>query len=256
MASTFTLSGTAAAIQPYTKYRPLVFSSNSVFEPLVSMANLILCTILGPPFGWRWNRFANLTSFTCNPGQTTPTDYPIGVPNFGWIEFCAAKDIDPNAPAAASNLWFQMETHEGLALATEAARPAHIAPQYDNGAGQITFRVMPAPDKAYPIQMDIQKKPVLFPESSAALSQTWGNGTVPDEYYHLVLWGMKSLAFLHADDPRFTLANQKFISLLLATHQGLSENQKNMFLGNWQSITGSQFSLLEKLKQGITARGT
>lgn len=252
MASTIKLSDTIAAVQPSLKYRPLAFPSGSppVYEPAITMANKVLLTLLGPPFGWRWNRISSLTDFTCVVGQT---DYPVsGLTNFGWIETAQVQDISSNARVASQ--WKQITRLEGLAMASEQGLPHSIAPQYDNGSGTITFRLMPAPDQLYPVAMDIQQKPVLFSNSAGSpLAQTWA--PIPDEYSHLYTWGFEALALLLADDPRFGPVNQKFVSAVLATHQGLDENQKNIFLATWQAITGAPLILVEKSQQGVQARG-
>lgn len=256
MASTITLAGIIAAVQPMIRYRPLAFPGlgTPVYEPAVTMANKILCIILGPPFRWRWNRVPSQTTFVCNPSQTTPTDYPVAsLSSFGWIENATVQDISANA--RVPNQWKRMDVVEGIEIASETGLPHTIAPEYDSGSGTITFRLMPSPDQAYPVSMDIQKKPVLFPQSAGALSQTWGNGVIPDEYSHLYTWGFEALSLLMADDPRFGAVNQKFVSALLSTHQGLNDNQKNMFLATWQAVTGAPIVLAEKLQQGIQARG-
>jgi hypothetical protein len=249
MASTIPLSGTIAATQPMLGYRPLAFPSLStpIFEPAVTMANQVLLTILGPPFAWRWNRPAAPISFTCVAGQT---DYPkTGMGNFGWIEWAAAQDTDP-----ANLRWYPLEPIGSLGIATEEARPRYISAQYDNASGTITFRLMPAPDVAYPVQFDIQQKPNVFSNSAPSpLAQTWS--PIPDEYSHLYTWGFEALGLLLANDQRFTEINSKFVSGLLATHQGLTETQVSIFLGNWFALTGSQQVLSDRLQQGVQARG-
>ena len=74
MASTITLGGTIAATAPMLKYRPLAFPalSSPVFEPAVTMANLVLLTILGPPFFWRWNRINTQTSLPAPLARAPP----------------------------------------------------------------------------------------------------------------------------------------------------------------------------------------
>lgn len=234
-------------------YRPLAFpalSPTPIFEPAITMANKVLLTILGPPFGWRWNRPLTMPNFTCNPSNAAPTDYPVGsLSNFGWIEWAAVNDLDATSPR-----WYQLQIAEGLAVAEETARPSTISAQYDNGSGTITFRVMPSPDQAYPVQMDIQLKPTLFSNSiSSPLAQTWA--PIPDEYSHIYTWGFEALALLLSGDPRFGEINSKFVSALLSTHQGLTETQRNIFLTNWMALTGSQVMLMDKLQQGVQARG-
>jgi hypothetical protein len=322
MATTITLAGTIAAVQPGIKYRPLAFPSLTppIYEPAVTMANKILLAVLGPPFGWRWNRLGQVT-VTCIPEQT---DYPIpNLSNFGWIETAQVQDISANA--RVQNQWKQISRVECLAMASEQGLPHSIAAQYDTtstinttaasvvgttgvpiqvvvptiagmaqnafvsvdtGANQemvqitglnpalpaftavytklhlstgfpiqgvLTFRIMPAPDQAYPIALDIQQKPTLFSNTaSAPLSQLWS--PIPDEYSHLYTWGFEALALLLADDPRFGGVNQKFVSALLTTHQGLSENDKNIFLTAWQAVTGAPILLLDKLQQGVQTR--
>jgi hypothetical protein len=211
------------------------------------MANIVKMTILGPPFGWRWNRLGSApTTFDCNPSQATPTDYPESVANFGWIEWATVNNLDSGNPQ-----WLPMTKVESLGIAKEQDVPRFIAPQYDNGSGQITFRVMPSPDQAYPIQMDIQKKCSLFTQSDPA-AQTWA--PIPDEYSDGFTWGFMALALAVNGDPRFGEFNQKFVNWLLARHSGLSEAQISDFLNVWQATSGGQQQLMEKLQQGIHAR--
>lgn len=248
MASLITLQNTIDGTNPVVKYRPIAFPSASIYEPACTLGNLVLLTILGPPFKWRWNRLPAATNFTCVVGQT---DYPVaGLGSFGWIETAAAQDI-LDTPAK----WQQMNRLEGLAVATEQGLPSTIAPQYDNGSGTITFRLMPAPSQLFPITIDIQKKPIVFNAAGGGnpLSQTWA--PIPDEYSHLCTWGMLAMEMLLSDDTRFTAMNQKFVTALLSTHQGLSQNEINIFLAQWQLLVGSPIALMDRLQQGMQARG-
>lgn len=250
MASTIKIGDTINAITPYVKYRPLAFAglASPIYEPAITMANLVRLAILGPPFKWRWNRLNPPVTFTCTPGTS---DYAKTVANYGWIETAAVQDVNDSF---SPHLYQQLTRLEGLALPTESGRPEYIAPQYDDGAGNITFRLLPNPAAAYPVIIDIQLKPVIFSNTvGAPLNQTWT--PIPDEYLHLYTRGMLALTMLLADDPRAPEENQKFVATLLATHAGLTENEANIFLATWMSLQGQVMLLPDKLKQGVQARG-
>jgi hypothetical protein len=251
MASTITLAGTVAATTPLLGYRPLAFAglATPIYEPALTMANMVKLAMLGAPFSWRWNRLGSApTMFTCVPTQAAPTDYPEAITNFGWIEWAAVNNLD-----AVNPLWVPMTRVEALAIAEETGVPRSIAAQYDNGSGQITFRVMPSPDQAYVVQMDIQQKASLFNTATNPLTQTWS--PIPDEFSDIYTWGFQALSLALNGDPRFAEYNQKFVSGLLARHSGLNETQITDFLNVWHSIGGGQEQLMEKLRQGIQARG-
>ena len=61
---------------------------------------------------------------------------------------------------------------------------------------------------------------------------------------------------MYADDPRFQLAGQKFIAHLLGTHQGLTQTQINIFLNNWQAVTGQQITNPMTIQQGYSGRSS
>lgn len=164
--------------------------------------------------------------------------------SFAWIETASVQETNNSGTR-----WVEMETKQLLALEEKQARPRYIAGQLTDGLGNITFRINPVPDKIYPIVLTFQQKPPLFTKTS----QTWS--PVPDEYSHIYTWGFLSLMWLFSDDPRFGLANSKFIAGLLGTSQGLSQTQINIFLQNWQYITGQPQSSQIALTQGAQGRG-
>ena len=78
MATTLTLQNAINFAAPILKNQPLMVSN---FEPALTAANIVLGTILGPPFRWRFNR--NTLSFAID---TTHTDYVQAIPDFGFLE--------------------------------------------------------------------------------------------------------------------------------------------------------------------------
>lgn len=187
---------------------------------------------------------------TTTDGAVTWTNLgPIGVPvsqtySLGFIETVSIQDTVNGSPK-----WFEIETELCLASDSSAARPRRIAAQGDDGQGNITFRLMGVPDKAYPVAITLQQKPPLF----TSVNQPWT--PVPDELARIYNWGFLSMMWLYADDPRFGVANQKFTSQLLSTAEGLDETKRNIFLQGWQQITGQPVTYSDRLQQGVQARG-
>lgn len=236
--SSITLSGSLDFCTKFVYNRPL--SLGDAKEPILTSANIIKQTILGPPFVWRWNR--QIITFTAIPGTQ---DYSQSVTNFGWIENASIQDV-----VATPSKWYEMSPKIDLALDTSQARSRDIAAQVDDGNGNIVFRLMPVPDKAYPISITIQKKAALF----TSLNGTWS--PIPDEYSYIYQTGLLALMFLYSDDPRFATMNQKFVAHLLGASQGLTDTQRNIFLGAWMSITGQPILNQMNLQQGQNARGS
>ena len=284
--------------------RPLALGNFN--EPAITSANLILQTVLGAPFVWRWNR-AVLT-FVTNPGQqdyiffnwtpsfqvnlgfvlvdsngfsqqvTTPGITGLTIPSFnanvggvtidgtavwsnkgtvglsnfnttasfGWIENASVQDINPSTMTSE---WKPMEAKIDIALDSSKTRPRFISAEYDNGINAVTFRLLPAPDKSYPVAITIQQKPQVI----TGLQATWA--PIPDEYSRLYNWGFLSLMYQYTDDARFQYANQKFIANLLSTNDGLTETEKNVVLNNWMAVTGQPIVLANTIQDGFKGRG-
>jgi len=279
-------------------------------EPAITSANLILQTILGPPFGWYWNRVvtgfiavagqqdyyvvnwtastvyaigtmcvdsngncqqvtvggtsgSTIPSFNGTAGQTTSDNnvtwknmgsilgtsstQPIKISstyNLGFVEHASVLDI-----TFTPNKWFQISNMMDLSRDSSQGIPRFVSVQADDGNGNVTFRLMPVPDKAYPITVTLQQKPPVF----SSVWQTWT--PIPDEYQRIYTWGFLALMWAFADDPRFQIANQKFVAQLLSTSEGLDETKKNIFLQGWQAITGQPVENSMTMQQGQRARG-
>jgi len=194
-----------------------------------------------------WNHTKGAT--TTDNGVTWTNLGPIGTQvsstySLGWIENVSIQDTVQDAPK-----WFEVTVERDLALDSAQARPRFVSDQGDNGNGAITFRMMPVPDLAYPVSITLQQKPPVF----TSTQQSWA--PIPDEYARIYNWGYLSLMWLFADDPRFGVANQKFVSQLLSTVEGLDETQRNIFLQGWQQNTGQPVVNADKTSQGFQARG-
>lgn len=205
-------------------------------EPAITSANLVMQTIVGPPFVWRWNRA--IKTFTLANGTQ---DYPQLTSDFGWIEKCSVQD------PTTSN-WKEIQAKISLGLDSAKAYPANVSAQIDDGAGNITFRFMPVPEKAYPVSITYQKKASLI----TGVNDTWS--PIPDEYSYIYQWGFLAMMWMFADDPKFNLANQRFIAHLLGANQGLTQTEINIFLSRWQEITGQPMVNANTMQQGYQGR--
>src|SRR5208337_3276831 len=215
MSTTLTLQNSINFAAPILKNQPLMVSN---FEPALTAANIVLGTILGPPFRWRFNR--NTVSFTIT--QAGGTDYVQVLPDFGFLETQWLTD--------ATAKIHQFNGAVSLAKETAIGRPSRVAPQYDDNAGNITFRFDRMPDQNYIFNGDYQKKSKLMTSPGSP----WG--VVPDEFNYIFNDGFLALAMLLVNDSRFPIFENYFVSRLLSAQDGLSDQERDIFLGNWMRV--------------------
>ncbi len=233
----------------------LCFNHNPVIgnslEPALTSANIVIQTILGPPFEWWWNvneivftcstvapsanataisiangvltvtaannfgvgallmgesfagitalngllisvdtvigTYPNYTGFTAQVSlpngtdttgvftATTTQDYQVAPPagynaaggaTSGWfshIEHAAVYDITSTTPN-----WVELTVKDNLSLNTTSGRSTFISPESEDANGIMTFRVMPSPNKNYPISIHTQ----LSPPQITSINQT------------------------------------------------------------------------------------
>jgi hypothetical protein len=217
----------------YVRFQPLAIGGQ---DPALTAANMVLDTILGPPFAWKWNRSA--TTFTCTAGLQDYTEY---IPDFAFAEL--ASVADENGANTAVTL------KSPLALDGSADdRPAYLSQQTDDNAGTIGFRVQPPPDEAYVVTVTYQRKPVAI----QSLAGYWA--PVPDEYQHIYNWGFLAMAAMLVNDPRMPMYSQKFVGHLLGAQSGLTEREINIFMSTYLMRTGQVAVSGLSAQQGVTAR--
>lgn len=228
-----TLQNTIDWVNPILRFMPLNIGTNN--EPAVTNANLILQTIIGPPFCWNWNR--KVATFSTVAGQQ---DYTQSLTDFSFIEKATVTALSGDIK--------ELSVQSVLGLDSKQGRPEHITAQTDDGAGSIGFRLMRVPDAVYTVTVIYQKKVPLF----SALSDSW---PIPDEYVFIAEYGFLFMSMLHVDDPRMGMFNQKFVSALLSTARGLSDMDKNIFVGNWIGLTNQALTEQLRTQQGVALRG-
>jgi hypothetical protein len=237
--NTLTLQSSIYWAQLHIGRRPLALLNGGVtLEPALTSANIVIQTMLQPPFRWRWNRNTVTFSITGAGGS----DYQQAVPDFGFIE--KASVLDSGTPA---KIWEVPDIKQELTQDAGSGRPSAVAPYLDDNNGNITFRFMPGvPDQNYTATITYQKQPVLM----TALTSIW---PIPDRYGFVYQQGFLGMMYLFADDMRSAFMLQKFMAGLLAVAEGLTEQERNAFMDNWKFAIESQRASA-KAGQGLTAR--
>lgn len=311
MANTITLGGSINWAQSYTGFKSLTVGTSS--EPAVSSANIILQTMIGPPFAWNWNRSA--VTLTTAAGTQ---DYATAAATFGFIEKADYKipaatitntaltagiatytatntfqagdlvtvtgstngsgvyNVTNQAIQSATGSLFTVlinhanvgsgadtgtaivgttteisEVTTILGTGSERGAPNKIAPQIDDNAGNITFRILPTPDRVYTVNVIFQKR---IPSLISSTSSSWA--PLPDHYEYIYQWGFLALMLAYNQDARWTQANQKFVGGLLGAAEGLSEEDKNIFQAAWLGTITEQQVTGMKAQQGVGARSS
>ena len=236
MATTRKLQSTITWCKPYIKNQPLDISN---LEPALTIANMVMGTIYSPPFRWRHNR--GVDGFDLVMGQC---DYVRTLPDFGFLE-------DQWVGDAAGNV-YPITGREALPLAPTKAsgRPSELAVQFeDTEAGTITLRTKERANIAYTLGLNYQR----------AVPQLQSFGDVltplPDQYAYVFDWGFLTIASLLVNDARFPIYEKFFVGKLLGLQDGLSAEERNIFLGNWLSTTATVARGQAGVQAGAAGRG-
>lgn len=309
MSTTITLQGSINFSQAFLGWKQLGIGTNN--EPAITSGNIVLQTIIAPPFSWNWNR----GTATINATAGTQ-DYATAAASFGFIEKASyqipAASITNTALASgiatytatntfkvgdlvsvtgstngagvfnvtsqpintasgsqftvlinSNNVGSAADTGTALVGTTteisqvanilgtgsESGSPNQIAPQIDDNAGNITFRLLPVPDRSYTVTVVFQKR---IPSLMTTLSSTWA--PIPDHYSYIYQWGFLALMQAYNYDTRWSQSSQKFVSALLGAAEGLNEEQKNIFQRAWLDTITEQQTRSQEATQGVNSR--
>jgi hypothetical protein len=176
---------------------------------------------------------ADATSFTVN----------IVTPDITEVEFGA---IAVAGLAMGLTLKFEALNEE---RATD--RPTFISTQECDLSGTtFTFRLMPVPDQIYRVNLTYQKSPGAFSPSN--LTATWG---IPDQLQYIYNYFFLFFVLDYFDDPRAARYRQLAVAALLGRQSGLSQTDKNLFLGNWLDILQEEQAKQSTTAQSVQAKG-
>lgn len=171
-------------------------------------------------------------------------------------QFTVASTL-PNAPSenesgalALAGPIMPLEIKWGsVSEATEQDRPSFISVQNSNESGvSTTFRILPVPDGTYQVNLNYQIAPQVITDTG----WTWG---IPDQFQYIYSYFFLFLVMDYFDDPRATRYRQLAISSLLSRQSGLSDTDKNLFIGNWLPLVQQEEGASMDKQQGTQARG-
>lgn len=233
MATTLTVNNAKVFAQTLIKNQRLLVNGQ---EPMLTIANIVLQRILGAPFVWRFNRATVTISISTAGG----TDYTLSVPNLGRIENQWLVD--------SNNKIWELKGAVEMAKVNAQRRPLEVAPVYDDNAGNITFRFSSIADANYTAFIDYQQKAPLITGPAQSF------GPVPDEFGYVFNTGFLTWASLLVNDARFPIWEKWFIGALLGAQDGLDEQAKAIFLGDWLRSTASASRSQGLVQSGVSGR--
>lgn len=239
MASSIPVSRSINLASQFNRNAPLILLNN---DPALSNADWVRQFTLGPPFGWRWNR-STAPSILLDIGIT---DYPTALTDFGWIE--KANLLFP-VPSGGQGKSIELQVVDNLAQEVTINEPISICAFLDNDSGNINFRILPAPDQQYTLQVIYQKSSPTF----STTSDTWF--PIPDYFSYLYNQGMLAKTYEYLGDERYAGSMIMFLRQVIAANQGLTDNQKNLFLADHVATIKEQQNALGAAQSARTGRG-
>jgi hypothetical protein len=236
MATTNSLARTVNLASVMNHLKPLSNVGGFALEPALSLADWTRNFILSPPFAWRWNR----ATYRLTVGPDSQ-DYKAELPKFGWLERASVTDTN--------GVVHELEVALNLGESSAQNLPVKIAARLDDNQGNITFRVLPLPDKSYTVQLSYQLASPLFVQ----LTDTWA--PIPDYLSYLYNQGFVAKVYEYGSDERFLPTMQLFVRQVIAANSGLSDTQINIFMEDRVNTTRTGQSELQSSQAGRQGRG-
>jgi hypothetical protein len=128
-------------------------------------------------------------------------------------------------------------------------QPNSISTQFDDGNGNITFRLTPPPSGDYTVKLTFQLAAPTF----SNLSQTWA--PIPDFFFYLYQQGVFAKAYEYSGDERFAISTQLFLRQVIAASEGLTDSQKNIFLAERIDTDRESQTAMGNAQHGRDGRG-
>ena len=138
-----------------------------------------------------------------------------------------------------------------LGESSDAQQPIKLAVQLNTVGTSVKFRFLGVPNNVYAVIVWYQK----FAPSLTTLTGAGGTWLAPD--YMKYIYNRGFLAFCLEANGSARAAQEKvaFAAALLATAEGLTDTEINIFLAQYLVNPRSMESLQLKTQQGVQARG-
>jgi len=243
MATTVKISDTLNWITAFLVQRPTTGVGGITNEPGLTSANLVMQSILAPPFKWEWNRKSATAAITTVAGTS---DYTIALSDFGYLEKATLVNPAAVAPLAKN---FELNIFKVLSNEGKQNRPQSLAILLDDNTGNITFRLFPVPDLVYTVDLLYQK--------AAILATTLGNTTwtpIPDKFAFLYERGLLAQLQGMYNGQLYAMGMELFFRQLVAAAEGLTETEKNIFLEDSLRSVKMRAAEITGIQQGKAAR--
>jgi len=176
---------------------------------------------------------ANVTSFTFASATTQSSTADTGLAVSGRI--FEIKDV---------------YNSKVLSKSSDGQRPNAISVQYNDGAGNITFRFMGVPNATFNVVLDFQKAAVPFTTTSS----TWG--TIPDIYAYIYNRGFLAETLEPVDAQRAQMEKQRFILSLVSIAEGLEMQDRAIFVAQYLNISAETAASMLDTQQGVSAKAS
>jgi hypothetical protein len=237
MSATRNIMASALFSQPFIGYQPVNISNQ---EPALTAANIVKQTMLGPPFKWPWNRAG--FNIDLDPDETEwGQDYLLNLPDYHFAEKIWLTDQNDKVTEISV-------ITTGLSTESIVKRPSSAALYLQDNIGNVTLRLNTLPDEAYTIEGLYQRAPVWMTSLAAGWSP------IPDHLAFIYDWGFLGFLSLLVKDARAPIFLGKFASHLLSSQDGLTAQQRNIFLGNFLDLMNQQGREQLATQQGAQGR--
>lgn len=137
---------------------------------------------------------------------------------------------------------------EPLSESSNLQEPATVSVQYDDGAGNITFRLMGVPNGQYNVILNFQMASQPF----TGTSSTWS--PIPDRYDYIFNRGFLAETLEPVDAQRAALEKQRFIMSLISIAEGMTLSQKLIFMAQYLNIDAQTAAKMLGVQQGGTSK--
>jgi hypothetical protein len=209
-------------------------------EPAISSANMVQQVMTSPPFRWAWNR-SSLTFVTVIGTQ----DYTVSVSDFGYAEKATFQF------ASGKIMELEILNSTPLGESSDQQQPMKLAVQLNTVGTSVKFRFLGVPNAIYTVIVWYQK----FPPTLTALTGGGGTWLPPDYMKYIYNRGFLAYCLEGMGSPTSQQEKVSFAAALLATAEGLTDTEKNIFLAQYLVNPRTMESLQLKTQQGVQARG-